>query len=536
MVEIRNLFRWSPLLLGLLALEGGFAQKTDPHAKIKQGTTAESPVIAGDTIEQRYKSKDEDPRYQRLIRRIKDLGIEEQTIRESISNLRQALSLDPSRQKELSDKILPMESRMLAIHKEKGIVTDSINLIEQYWFSVEFTRQQQPYDQKKEATEKTTQRTNLKNLVLNSPFKDELSQADYRALRIAQHNERTAADMAHRYMDNHTTITELAAVYDTIRVEAEAVKIQDRVTALQETNRDIADSLHTLWNNISDSKTYAYTYIADVMSRSDLLEWQQTSVTNAAQEIALLHDSTASNELIEYFTYKKMMLGMEQRLADAFALYPARDSLEATQRMLQKVDYRLPKCHIEERYFIDYEDAKVTRPSIYNYKNPIPKCTIYERGTIYRIQLGTFSAKRPVTVFRNVSPLSYELNENRRWVYYAGGYATYEEAVKARDYLKKIGFRAPEIVVWNDGEKSNLAHRAEESGTTFRVEIAGKSELSDAVRALIAEHKTMQFSRINAQLYVLGGFYDKSVADKLAADLMAADNDLEVKVVETPQE
>ena len=57
---------------------------------------------------------------------------------------------------------------------------------------------------------------------------------------------------------------------------------------------------------------------------------------------------------------------------------------------------------------------------------------------------------------RGAYPLSYLVNDDRKWCYYAGGFATREEAEAAQSLLKARGFVRPEIVVWTDGEYRNL--------------------------------------------------------------------------------
>lgn len=479
-------------------------------------------------------SLDEHPRYKALVAKFKALNDEEKSIKQRMTELRDALSRNPQQSDALAGEIIPLESRILQINKEKSRLTDSINVIEKGWIAVQYQRDQEAAAAPELQTAKpSAQQTNARNLVANSVFRQKLNPQDYVALKRAQAGETEAADLASRYIDNHTTLNELAAVYDTIKVEDEAVKIEERFTALDHINRTLGDSLLTAWNEIFDSKLYAYTYILDRMGREDLLSKQEDAMNATAQQVASLRDSTASDQLVTYYYNKVMMLRYEQQIADAFALYPARDSLLAAERMLSRTDFKLSKCRIKERYFIDYEPVKVSHTSPYNWKNPIPECKIYERGSIYRIRLGSFMSKRPISIFRNVSPLSFRQNEKKRWEYYAGALATYEEAVAARNYLKKIGFRAPEIVLWNDGEISEPGQDSDASGISFRVELSGKTQLSDAVRqAIEALPEGHQFSRVGEKLYVVGGFFDKASADQLMATLSALDGELEIKVVE----
>lgn len=534
MVEIRNIFKKpgrNMLALLLLIAVGG----TPVPAAARTGSAMpyRAVLTQTDTLSSAPQGNREAATHARLMRRMQRNVQQSDSLRGCIDDLRRSLSLAPERSAELAEQILPIESRLIALLKERNTLADSITRIEQHWIAIGYTLPREQAAGHTEQTAPTNGAPSSRNLVANAPFRDRLPARDYRALLTAQNREKAAFDLAARYIENHATISELMSVYDTVRLENEALKIQERCTALQEMNRTLGDSLHTVWSSIFDSKSFAYGYLLDLTDHSDLRRIQQEELDKAARQIARLKDSAASAELVEYFIHKKMMLRMEREVASLFNLPAARDSLQAAENLLDRIDFRLSRKTFRERYFIDFEDAKIVRPSVYNYKNPIPECKIYTRGTIYRIRLGVFSSKRPVSVFRGVCPLGYLLNENRRWEYYAGGYATHEEAVKAREELKKAGFRSPVIVVWNDGEKSEPGDTADPNKTGFRLEIAGRTQLTDAVRELIDPFlREMQFSRISDRLYVLGMFFDKAQAEQLAARLMQADGELEIKVVE----
>ncbi len=527
MVEIRNYSKKlgaSLLALLLMIGMGGARPAAKPLSeyRLMPAFQADSTAQAPETEEQRHK---------RLMQQLQTLREEGDSIRESILSLREEVTTHPERMHELAQEIIPLESRIIAIQKEMSTVANQITRIEQHWLATGHTPEPtSAAPAQSNASKNTKQR---RNLVANSIFRDKLSSRDHKMLLMVHGKESEAFALANRYIDNYTTIAELAAVYDTIKVETEAVKLQERYNALQEMNRTIGDSLKMTWSLIFDNKAFAYGYLLDLTNHSEIRQNQQAELDKAARKIAFLKDSTESEQLVEYCVHKKMMLRLEQQVAELFNLTTARDSLKVAENLLDKVNYRLPRILIKERYFIDFEDAHVTSPSIYNYKNPIPECKVYSRGTIYRIRLGVFSTKRPVSVFRGISPLCYLRNENHRWEYYAGGYATYDEAVKARDFLQKKGFRAPMIFVWNDGERSEVSENAETTATRFRIEIAGKSQLSDEVRGLIEPLLgELQFSRISDQLYVLGMFFDKAQAENLASELTRKDAELEIKVVE----
>ena len=98
---------------------------------------------------------------------------------------------------------------------------------------------------------------------------------------------------------------------------------------------------------------------------------------------------------------------------------------------------------------------------------------------------------------------------------------------------KKRGFVRPEIVVWTDGAARNLSLDPEAAKVTYRVEITGTDALSDEVKGVIAATgEVYELSRVGSQLFVVGAFDDRAVADRLAESIRQTDAALEVKVAE----
>lgn len=152
---------------------------------------------------------------------------------------------------------------------------------------------------------------------------------------------------------------------------------------------------------------------------------------------------------------------------------------------------------------------------------------------IYRILLGEYKYKQNISIFRNASPLYVLKTDVGRYRYFAGGFATKAEAVDAQELLRTKGFRRPELAVWYDGEYTNLTRTPEAEMAVFRVEISSEQNLSDAVKQAIAQAAPgCDLSRVGADLFVVGQFDNKAVADQAAAAIRAADPQLSVKVTE----
>lgn len=83
--------------------------------------------------------------------------------------------------------------------------------------------------------------------------------------------------------------------------------------------------------------------------------------------------------------------------------------------------------------FLEYEPIGFVTPAKYNASHHIPEVKVYERGTIYRILLGTYTNRtNGGYLFKGAYPLGYEKVEGK-YAYYAGGYRTLDEARAAQE-------------------------------------------------------------------------------------------------------
>jgi hypothetical protein len=268
--------------------------------------------------------------------------------------------------------------------------------------------------------------------------------------------------------------------------------------------------------------------------REDLLENSELALSQALQRAAADRGRYASDAMSNYFNTKQSLVATEIELARIFGLGLAQDSLKMVSRQLESIDYRLPKIEIEERFFLAYEPIGVSSPSRYNSRNPIPECEIYERGTIYRVLLGTFSSQQPISIFKGVYPLYKLKTEEGKYSYFAGGFATEAEVDEAQIKLKNMGFKRPEATVWIDGVYTNLVDARETAGEKtqmFRVEIAGVDQMTPELRAVLDQLAAdKDITRINGRFIVMS-FAERDLADGLATAIGEAVEGAAVEVV-----
>ena len=448
-----------------------------------------------------------------------------------IAGLRAMLRENPAAQETYGAQILSLESEMLSAQGLRTQVAARINAIEQAWLT-EHPDYVPAAETEKSLITQTPESQQSRNLVFNGYFRENLPARDYEALLRAQRMEAEVAGCAGRLLENYRQQTLLKQQYDTVRTEQAAVDLFGRYRTVANLGRVLRDSLTAVWGYVYDNKSYAYDYILDKLNCRDQQARQQKALDDVRRQMSAAQAEGLVDALPDYYIQKCYLTDYEREIARLLGLGLASDSLKRVALQLQTIDFRLPKPEITERYFLDYEPVQFVAGR-YTYKKPIPDCPVYEHGVIYRILLGEYKYKQNISIFRSASPLYVLKTDAGRYRYFAGGFATKAEAVDAQELLRTKGFRRPELAVWYDGEYTNLTRTPEAEMAVFRVEISSEQNLSDAVKQAIAQAAPgCDLSRVGADLFVVGQFDNKAVADQAAAAIRAADPQLSVKVTE----
>jgi len=485
-------------------------------------------------VEARIAGLESNAEYMSSLREDALLLQREDSIERAVVSLRRELRDPAADRQRISQEILRLESRIFEVRTARGRLIDRINAIEQEWVLANLDAEPAPGSETAEHAPAATPASSAIRSLLDAPYlREQLPAEDYEALCEAQRLEQPAEEYAQRYFANYATLGELAAAYAAVATEAEAGELYGRYDTLQRANAVLADSLAGVWNYIFDNKSYACSYVLELLGRDDLLARGEERLDEARQQLASLRGETASDQVADYFLRRRVSLGYERSVAELLGLSVVRDSLEGVDARVAAVDWRLPKIELAERLFLDYDSVAFSATPKYTYKNPIPECRVYDRGTIYRILLGTFNTKRAAATFRGAYPLFYLVNDEGKWCYYCGGFATREEADAAQATLRKHGFVRPEVVVWEDGVLRNLSRDPEPAQAACRLEISGTEALSDAVRELIRQQaEGCEISRVGARTFVVGTFDERPAAERLAESIRQAEESLEIKIVE----
>lgn len=453
-------------------------------------------------------------------------------MRESFRHNRDSAAVDP-------DAILALESSIFDVRNRRGQVTAKINVIEQEWVLENMDSAGEAGQPAVSAVHghSVPEASKVRNLIYNLPFARILPEGDYAELKRSQRMERLAGRIADRYRVLYDSLVETAASYAAAESEERGIPLFEKYGVTERMARTLSDSLASVWGGVFDCKSYSYGYLLEQLDREDLLDSGERAFSACRSAAASAGGAYASDALTDYCLQRAAMISYEADIADALELHSAADSLRAVLRDESAFDFRLPAVAVEERLFLDYAPVEFASPAIYSARNPIPECRVFERGTIYRVLLGTFWSKQAVSIFRGACPLSF-LRLNGKHLYFAGGYRTRTEAENAAAELRRHGFRNPVVAVWRDGVYRNLATDPEpESDVAYRIEISGARTLPEAVRTAMAEKGGgCELTRVGDGEFVAGAFDSRSEAEALAGDLRAAAGDLKIIVVEIGRE
>lgn len=357
--------------------------------------------------------------------------------------------------------------------------------------------------------------TRSDNLIENEPFVSSLSANDLDELRAAQLKEVEIEELVQEYAKQYATLKELIAKYEAALNQQSADTIYENIVTLSSTLEALNTEISSGWNHIIDTKYYAYGYVIETERNKELLSILDDKLNTMLQQCTENDNLYASNGIMRYALGRPAIIDFEIIMASAFGLSEANGSLQQLRETLSTPNYQLSPLDVpERRLFIDYQNITFGRTNYYNEANPLPTVKVYERGTIYRILLGVFKSRQPMTLFKGVQPLFIEKDEQEMNNYYAGGFATLEEAEAAQALLFDKGFKAPEICVWSDGKMVNLTAdnkisngttQSSAAGTRYMLRIAN-DDMSDDIREYIKQNNPNKVITLRNDGYIIGTF------------------------------
>ncbi len=482
-------------------------------------------------LQPRIVGLESNPTYMKLLHEDHTLTHREDSISMVVESLRELYRSNPDGSTDSRDQIISLENNLFELRARKAQVVDSLNVIEQGWVLNNFSESKSTAES--EQTPLIASESGDVKYIHESPnVRANLSSIDFKNLVKAEEAEAEAEALSNSFTVNYDNMLSLSRSYEATSSQREADDIMDRFNSLARANDKILAQLSDTWGFIYDNKSFAYSILMELLGFTDVLQAEAELMRKAQGEISAKQGSGSSDEQMRYLVQKSSMVEFEVLVAKRLGLHDLATSFELLSKKLASMEKEsMPKLTLEERLFIIYEPIKYVTKPIYTASNPIPQTVIYERGTIFRIYVGSFATKQTVATFRNTVPLSHHINSEKRHCYYIGGFESFEEAEEAQAELKRHGFRAPQIVVWQDGREHNLTKDPLDISVSYRINVGNAPVLpTGASEKLHAIAPLAIISKVGTDKFVITSLTRRSEVTALVAALAQIDPQLEVSV------
>ncbi len=453
-----------------------------------------------------------------------------------VNSLRERFADESQNRKSLSAEILRLESEMFTVQTEESRLARKINAIEQEWLVVNMgNHPKTPSARSEQSIAVPADGRKYADLTRNGCFSESLPQAEYATLRKAQQYESVAVQLLATFEECHNRLGLLREEYAVADNEGTADSLMALFLNRRTECNEIADSLAATWSYIFDNKTYVYDLLFDKYGRHDMLQRAETNLFKMRQTIEGESGSYISDAPLLYALQRRCVIDYEIDVAGVFGLHAAADSLSRIRKELDTLRYDFAPIEIKRRYFLDYVPLEFSTKYVYTSKNPMPECVVYENGEMYRIKLGEFTERQPLSKFRGLEPVAYLRSEEGKWIYYAGGYPSVDALEKHLQTVKKLGFRSADVAAWIDGTYAGSRAEIEElKSKSYTVEIAGAERLPESVRRVITQMSDgNELSRVGSNTYLVTGFRSREAAELVVRGILSADSSLEVGIAET---
>lgn len=310
-----------------------------------------------------------------------------------------------------------------------------------------------------------------------------------------------------------------------------------------EEGKKLADKIANRSDRLFESKMNALYGFADSLKLEGTREKytaiaEQTEATMSAKLSTICTDL----DLAMYPHRLKTTMALQVELAHHLTPEDA-DSLELTLNNFDTLYTLFEPLAKPKRSDAKFAPVKVVKSGKYGAVSALPVLKVPGEGELYSITVANYASLPPSTkVFRNATPLYRQRREDGRTYIYIGLYPTARSAQEDIEYLRKIGFKQPELVMWRDGIRRDdfvdrSAKPAAPRSAMYRVEIAGsQGALSEivvgAIRGAAPRKEISKYSAEGATIYTVGIFTKESEAKALAAAIGKADATLSTTIVE----
>lgn len=303
----------------------------------------------------------------------------------------------------------------------------------------------------------------------------------------------------------------------------------------------IAQEIITRGERLLDSKKNSYLGFADSIGM-DMRSSYESDIEALEDMLYGKMEGKCSNMELAIYPHKlHHTLKMEITLAEQIS--PERvDSLKTLAENYDFTTTLFAPLAQPKRSDAKFAGVSVQKKAKHGAVSALPQLKIPASGELYSITVANYASLPPSTkVFRNVTPLYRDRREDGRTYICVGLYPTALSAQDDLAYLRKLGFKQPELVMWRDGiRRDDYVDRTKSQPTTskismYRVEISGAAgALSDEVVATIQNNaprkEISKFTNDGTTIYTVGIFTKESEAHILASAIGSIAPELTITV------
>lgn len=286
-------------------------------------------------------------------------------------------------------------------------------------------------------------------------------------------------------------------------------------TSLLTTMRGLQDSLAILGKDMEMMREL----YASTENEQELQTLSRLLIETEHRSIILQSEINSASSALQQMEMNFLMEGIIINLEDISEKKPETSSLELKEYAFVKqnlskpfdIPIEMPKEKFDYSFRI-LDTAVIAEPV----KTP---------GISYSIQLYVTSHKAQLRQLKGLSPVFEQRQTSGKYLYTAGIFRTYKEALSQINIVKKRGFPSAFLVAYRDGKSIsvNEARKAEKSpapGPKYRVVLENFADgIPDAIMAIIRDNTSKEIIRSTSEgrvLYIIAPFDAKEEAEAFA--------------------
>lgn len=386
-----------------------------------------------------------DTAYVRLNKELSFFTSKQDSLQNVISVLRDSVTTNPNGKLKYANTILNIESKVFDFQSVIALITTRINGIKQDYIlkSIE------------NGTNDGLGVSVSKNSAqfVNDFLQKNLSAEELKIVNANANIDSLAAASIRRIKTNYVRLKNLDSLLRNTEDKSLAEGLKNEAEIVSVDIEDDEDAFKGHWNNLYETKLYAYRRILDILN---IEQYMQYELDKKEKELRRQAENEAKSFIAPTLNnYNRQKLFLREYELVIATKQGDNASVATLQRIMTSKDtlgIALKKIELPEWKYIDYRPITFSTP--YNSVAQIPYMELPTMGNLFAIRVFVIGNKmKQISSLKSASPASYLINEGGKYEYYLGLYKTQKEAQEGVRALKSKGFSSPTITEFKDGGK-----------------------------------------------------------------------------------